>query len=417
MIQIKPAWEGEKSEDIWSLYYFLLYKTLPFPPSAYLPNDGIGFYYYPNGDRTADREYVTEPRVKWSLHQSSRKFLRNYWSVINEYCQSNPTIFCSQEPSSTHELIFFVSKALHEMIYNTDLSVNRDGLLQLLNTIPNQKTVEAMVFPLNPDLLAVARKQNVCTKKFKHQLLHMLYTEVFNYDDFSQDRLFSKLIQLLNVSVCPYCNRTFTTTVQKNDGTYHRQNQVDHYAPKSVYPWFALSLANFVPACANCNQKKSDTGEFVLYPYEESFGNAYRFRSTPISGFGYLIGQPLSNDEFELRIEKVPGIPETEDPDFSAYRKRVQNSINRLGLDVLYRECHNEYVIGIYKQHYVFNDDYIDSLMKSFPHLFNNKDDVRKLLYLKDFDTNSLGKVPLSKLTHDIDEEITFQKAYQNSLD
>lgn len=407
MIRIKPAWEGEKAEDIHALYDFLLYKTLPFDPSAYLPQDEIGYYYYENGDRHTSRVYPNGPYIKWNLHQSSRKFLITYQSVISKYCIGTSTVFLGRKPESTKELIYLVSEKMHNMLYGTDSSVQRDGLKKLLTVVPNQETVEAMDFPLNPGLLEEAKKQHLCSRKFQQGLRNMLYTEVFNYDMFSKNDSFPKLVQLLGVAVCPYCNRAFTTTVQKKDGTYHRQNQVDHYVPKSLYPWFALSLANLIPACGNCNQKKSNNGGFVLYPYEESFGEAYRFRSVPVSGIGYLIGQPAAEDEFRITIEKAPGILESEDITYADYRKRVQNSRERLGLDVLYQESHNTYVAGIFEQRYVFGDAYIDSLIASFPESFNSRSDVRRLLYLKEFNNDALNKAPLAKLTHDIDAEIT----------
>lgn len=407
MIRINPAWEGEKAADIQALYNFLLYKTLPFRPSAYLPRDENGFYYYENGDRHTSRIYTDEPYIKWNLHRSSQKFLNTYQSVISKYCKATSTVFRGRNPKSTEELIYLVSEELHNMLYDTDQSVLRVNLQKLLTVVPNQETVEAMDFSLNPGLLEEAKKQFLCSKKFQQKLRNMLYTEVFNYDLFSKNDSFPKLVQLLGVAVCPYCNRTFTTTVQKKDGSYHRQNQVDHYAPKSLYPWFALSLANFIPACGNCNQKKSSKGGFVLYPYEESFGEAYRFRSVPVSGIGYLIGQPAAEDEFRITIEKAPGISESEDLTYANYRKRVQNSIERLGLDVLYQNSHNAYVAGIYEQRYVFGDPYIDSLIASFPQLFNSRADVRRLIYLKEFNNDALNKAPLSKLTHDIDAEIT----------
>lgn len=412
MIRIKPAWKSENAADIQSLYGFLLYRTLPFEPSSFLPKDEIGFYYYENGDRHTPRKYPTAPYIKWKLRKSSHVFLNTYEKAVSQYCQANPAIFQGSRPQNTNELIYLVSKSLYNMLNGPGAGGLRSGLQKLLAIVPNQETVASMNLSLNLDFLELAEKLYGSSEDIASGLRKLLYAEVFNYDKFSQNDLFPKLIQLLGIDVCPYCNRAFTSTARRKDGTYHRQNQVDHYAPKSLYPWFALSLANFIPACGNCNQKKGDKDGFVLYPYEESFEDMYYFRSVPVSGFGYLIGQPTAKDEFQITIEKST---DNMDQKNSEYHRRVQNSIERFGLDVLYRESHNAYVAGMYAQRYVFGDAYIDSLVKSFPQLFSTRDDVRRLLYLKQFDSDSLDKVPLSKLTHDIDAEITRLSKCSNS--
>ena len=46
MIRIPPPWKGERAEEIWALYRYLLYQTLPFEPEDYLPRDSTGAYYY-----------------------------------------------------------------------------------------------------------------------------------------------------------------------------------------------------------------------------------------------------------------------------------------------------------------------------------------------------------------------------------
>lgn len=185
---------------------------------------------------------------------------------------------------------------------------------------------------------------------------------------------------------------------------YYRQNQVDHYRSKSKFPWFALTLPNFIPVCGNCNLRKGDDEQFVLYPYHEEFGKQYHFRTIPISGIGYLTGQAVSPFEFEVKIERNLSAGSESDRD---YETRVQASVEKFGLDILYRQSHNAYVLAIFEQRYVFNDAYLDSLIDSFPDLFKSREEARQLLYMKQYDENTLGGAPLAKLTHDIDEEIS----------
>ena len=116
------------------------------------------------------------------------------------------------------------------------------------------------------------------------------------------------------------------------------------------------------------------------------------------------MGQAVRPDEFEVKIERDPNADPASDPD---YERRVQMSIDKFGLDVLYRESHNAYVCAMFEQRYVFNDAYLDSLIDSFPDLFKSREEARQLLYMKQYDADALGAAPLAKLTHDIDEEIS----------
>lgn len=398
MIWIKPAWGGDNAEDVWALYYYLLYQVLPFHPCDYLPKDDKGYFIYKNGDRSAEKQYKTEPNKRFSCCEKSKCTLA--CSTVSSYLNGR------DKPAELPMLIQFVSPELYEYLYR-GAEINRINLRNLLTTQTDEETLSGnrMNFDLNQELMNEAKKlRKNNTKRFESSIRRLLLDEVFDYDSFSKHELFPKLIQMLSVEVCPYCNRAFTTTARKKNGDYHRQNQIDHYRGKARYPWFALTLPNFVPACANCNQKKGNDEKFVLYPYADEFGSDFRFRTRPISGIGYLIGQAESLDEFSVEITETAF---DANPDIEKKHMRAKASIEKFGLEELYRQSHNNYVSGIFAQRYVFGDAYIDSLMDSFPERFRSREEVRELLYLKKYDESSLEDAPLSKLTHDMDQEIT----------
>lgn len=54
-------------------------------------------------------------------------------------------------------------------------------------------------------------------------------------------------------TVCPYCHIHGTETVEDTGNEDEYRPPLDHYHPKSTYPFLALSLGNLVPACAQCN--------------------------------------------------------------------------------------------------------------------------------------------------------------------
>lgn len=229
-----------------------------------------------------------------------------------------------------------------------------------------------------------------------------IIVNVFNYDYLSKEyrEEFADLIQMLGVNVCPYCGRSFTTTVKKQNGTYIRANQVDHYFPKSEFPWLALSIWNWIPACGSCNLRKGNNMTPILYPYTEEMGEIYRFRTHPIKGVGYLVGARDSERDYKVSLDRMEG-----DVEKKSIFDRAKNEISMLGINELY-SAHNGYVCELFRQRYIFGLPYIDDLVTSFPELFRNREDVRAMLYMKRIDSESIGSSPLDKLTRDINIEI-----------
>lgn len=82
-----------------------------------------------------------------------------------------------------------------------------------------------------------------------------------------------KFLDLLNVTVCPYCDDEYLNNkLKKKDGKSARTSEVDHFFPKSKYPGLAMCIYNLVPSGQNCNGlKKEDLiGE---NPYEAGIEN------------------------------------------------------------------------------------------------------------------------------------------------
>ena len=224
--------------------------------------------------------------------------------------------------------------------------------------------------------------------------------EIFDYTSFAKLNDFSKLVQMMGVTTCPYCNRAFTSTVERKNGKIRRHNQIDHYMSKEQYPYLALTLPNMIPVCADCNHKKGSNKQDILYPYKEGFDDKYHFITHPIHGCSYLIGENDSEDDFCVSIEKIPGSICDED-----YCKRVDHSRELLDLDELYH-THNDYVLRIFEQRYIFGEAYIESLIENFPDYFKSKEDVKQMLYMKNIHPDTFVNSPLSRLTFDIDNEI-----------
>ena len=231
-----------------------------------------------------------------------------------------------------------------------------------------------------------------------------------SYDKIDSE-LRKKIIDLKNVSVCPYCNRNYISSTYKFlqcnncnqellviDGTEKecpgcKQEingqtkvvniaQLDHFFPKDSYPLFAVSFYNLIPSCYSCNHVKLNK-DLKHSPYDSSF---------PFDDvkFTYI---PKSTDKIEIKIDSC-------NPDF-------KNGIRILGIEELY-QSHIDVVNELIWKKEVYSDSYRDGLSK----ILNQTDlelseaELNRFITGHYTDKENYGKRPLSKMVTDISKEI-----------
>ena len=67
------------------------------------------------------------------------------------------------------------------------------------------------------------------------------------YTNFSNRKFGYQWAEKLGVTVCPYCNRSYIFTVKKDARNGKARPQYDHFFPKSIYPYLAVSMYNLIP--------------------------------------------------------------------------------------------------------------------------------------------------------------------------
>ena len=123
----------------------------------------------------------------------------------------------------------------------------------------------------------------------------------------------------LNIEVCPYCNRQYIFTVMVHKKGMHEGNkecitrpEIDHYYPKSIYPYLSCNLYNFIPSCPTCNHLKSDKDDgerkisSLIYPYKNGYENNGLFKVKYEEAFlssNKLFGDKPSEDKLKIAIE------------------------------------------------------------------------------------------------------------------
>ena len=263
-------------------------------------------------------------------------------------------------------------------------------------------------------------------------------TKIFDYDKFSKSNSNNQgaaywLQHQLDVKVCPFCNRIYTTTLFNRNV----RPAFDHFYPKSIYPYLAVSLFNLIPICDICNKAKSDHAEIyrkkqIIYPYDESFddymdeGNtvhvSFRVRPNEDEPLNVLRGQSEmftlqfqpTNDKGEILEGSRCGILTSvdvrerfpmKDP---VYWNRVINSIELLKLEALYNTHKNE-IMRILRNHYIYNREAIMSILRSLLQSEYSTAseasltlEAQNMLYFANLDPKDWGITPLNKLKADI---------------
>ena len=213
------------------------------------------------------------------------------------------------------------------------------------------------------------------------------------YDNFKGRSLGKSLCDDIGVKVCPYCNRSYIFTLNR-DGV---RPQYDHFYSKMHYPYLAVSIYNLIPSCSICNQAKSafDTyKEPFINPYTDEYGYDIFFETKFNGDISYLLGK---NTNFKLNINC--------DNASTDMQIKAQNSIRELHTQELYSK-HKDYVRDIIRAKQIYTDEYMQNLLSQFPQIFDSIADIQQMAYMNYLNKDQWGDRILAKLTYDIVHEL-----------
>lgn len=383
MIRILTYKEHPCGKEIWDRYVYLAAYILPFPPTDVLGTDIL----------EVDGKIITAR----NFCQKSGKRPRNRTQIYKNLLQNYKVVGClgpswtkwEQDYLLAAKIIWSASKALYAYLYQV-----KDVSVEPIFPPPIRRKNLRDLLTAKMDALPTELKR---IGKIVGGGSELLLRNVFRYESFSDNKHAVKMLETMDVNVCPYCNRLYTMTLDGNSGK--SRPQFDHYKSKSKYPYFAVSLMNLVPSCGLCNQSKHDGDEEVLYPYSDEMGLDVLFHTKPTTGLNYLTGSVGALDEFSVALDIVNGnLPES-------LKDKIQNSDKVFNLTELYNK-HKDYILYLYWKNYVFTDEYLEELYEEFPEVFQSFEDTKSMLYLMDISQKYWGRRSLGKLTHDIDQEI-----------
>lgn len=192
-------------------------------------------------------------------------------------------------------------------------------------------------------------------------------------------------VMMSGIRVCPYCNRQYITPIFSSSGKMRAD--LDHFFPKSQYPYFSMSLYNLVPSCKFCNSSLKGQKEFNfedINPYDESLDDYISFRVNPITK--------------KIGIEK----------NYESNGK-ADNYLNYFKLETIYnyhRNQANEFV----EKRLIYTDEYIKYLSSKNNGIFYNKNElqIKELIVGYIQDKEKINDEAFSKFRRDIAEQLGF---------
>lgn len=143
-------------------------------------------------------------------------------------------------------------------------------------------------------------EQVKCIKKFVINKYSRMYKNMRNTYG-------KKLIQSSELFICPYCSRSYIGVIESEINSKSITPDLDHFYPKSRYPFLAVTLSNLIPSCLFCNQRAKNSVDFYkfsIYPPQKIFDeiefdfDAY-LNKIYIKNYGQLILKP----EYKTHLE------------------------------------------------------------------------------------------------------------------
>ncbi|WP_333913296.1 hypothetical protein [Vibrio coralliirubri] len=99
--------------------------------------------------------------------------------------------------------------------------------------------------------------------------------KVFNYSGFIDQKFAIKMTNDLGIGVCPYCNieGIEPDKPDSNDKVY--RPPLDHYYPKSLFPYLSISIYNLIPCCTKCNSTYKGSYDTYKNKYRNPYSSGF----------------------------------------------------------------------------------------------------------------------------------------------
>lgn len=310
-----------------------------------------------------------------NLNEVNRKVIENYHFLYKENNNRKSIIFPN-----------FLTEN-NEIIKNSSFDKNAE-----IKRINNELECIGITQTLEEILLFTSSEiENLALQKIKKSKKKSILISLYSDFSLANKEYFGvlgtkynayQLVEDLNINVCPYCNRNFIKNLSKS---CKRICEMDHFYPKSDYPFLAMSFYNLIPSCKTCNQTFKGAKLVSVNPYSkiEEFSFGLKIKN---SKFYY------DKDGFSIDYEKA--------------REVLGESFTRFKIEEIYDQ-HKDQILELIQKQITYPDSYIDELFQKYEGtFFRSREDVIRHLSNGIMEEENFHLRPLSKLTHDIAKEL-----------
>lgn len=139
-----------------------------------------------------------------------------------------------------------------------------------------------------------------------------------------------------NLNFCPYCNKDEVQIIKKinlvtGDELTARLYQLDHFYPRSRYPYLSLSFFNLIPGCATCNATLKGEKNFNITthfnPFHKSFDEHFKFYVNSII--------PSDPSEILISVNNLTTHDENQIVDFDILKRYNQGATRNILFDLI----------------------------------------------------------------------------------
>lgn len=216
-------------------------------------------------------------------------------------------------------------------------------------------------------------------EKFREFNLQLKIEEILPYGYLDKE-LRLNILERINIPICPYCNRQYINVYKKNNKS-EVIAQLDHFYPKSIFPLFSLTLANFIPSCAYCNTiLKRDYLFPLIHPYN--------FNDNNCKIFEYELNEFKSHygvNDIQIRINK---------------ENIFYDQVHFFNIQEIY-ENHRSNIVDLINKKKLLNASYKKSMEQALQYKLSDEQ-FKIMLFETTGSDNELSNSPLAKLKKDI---------------
>lgn len=225
----------------------------------------------------------------------------------------------------------------------------------------------------------------------KEKKFYKMIVDAMRYD-YVQESIYANVMDSLGIRTCVYCNAQYAFSYSFGKKRFINY-ELDHWLPKSKYPYLCTSFYNLQPSCPKCNKSKLDEDTvlpFCLYTHYANKLYPFKFSIDNESCAQYL----LSHNRDVLRIA------------FASDEDGLKENMEQLfGISHQY-QAHKDIAEEILWKSKIYNKTILDIYQDSFKELGFRKSDFNRFV-LSNYDREEdILKRPLSKMMQDIAKQL-----------